>query len=146
MCEILVAARNLDSGYRRGDPITVQRNGHPWGREEGLPNFVVVKIPGLSVERAKEFVDPGFWEPAEFGDPEFNAPDVEDRRVKRHRRKVRIFWQEAPAAILQELATTGEVTVTVNQVRNYVRRLRYNRQTREVEDSGELELPSGRRN
>src|ERR1043166_9865558 len=32
--------------YKRGDVVIVMPDGHPWGREEGPPTFLVVKVPG----------------------------------------------------------------------------------------------------
>ena len=87
MAEILVAARDLPSGYARGDPITVQSDGHPWGAGEGLPNFVVLLIPG-SVIANRNLAAP-LVEDAIAGDPEFDAPDVEDRVIVRGRAHIR---------------------------------------------------------
>jgi hypothetical protein len=42
--------------YKRGDFVVVMPDGHEWGKEERLPKFVVVKIPGLSVETAKKYI------------------------------------------------------------------------------------------
>ena len=41
----------------RGDIIVVKDDDHIWGRREGLPDYVVVKISGLKVVDAKKFED-----------------------------------------------------------------------------------------
>ena len=38
-----------------GDIIVVKPDGWKWGKEERLPNFVVVKIPSLSYTLAKQY-------------------------------------------------------------------------------------------
>jgi hypothetical protein len=64
MCELLVAARTtahadplkaLRGCFRRGMSATVKPDGHPWSGEERLPKFVIVKIPGVSVEAARKY-------------------------------------------------------------------------------------------
>jgi hypothetical protein len=50
-----------DSFYSRtqlGDIIVVRDDGWEWGREECLPNFVVIKLPGVAVEDVKEYEEP----------------------------------------------------------------------------------------
>lgn len=139
MAEILLAARDLPTGYRRGDPIIAMPDGWSWGREEGLPKFVVLKIPGLSVAKARERLAPLF-EDAQPGDPEFNAPDPKDRRILRARRRWAVFIDELPRSVINEFRDTGEYTATPAQVRNYIRGLRWNRTTGDREDTGELEF------
>ena len=41
----------------RGDIIVVKDDDHIWGRREGLPDYVIVKIAGLSLNNAKHFED-----------------------------------------------------------------------------------------
>lgn len=65
MCEFLIKAQEPwnnddpeapDSRARLGDIVVVRPDGWPWGREECLPRFVVVKVPTLSVESGEVFV------------------------------------------------------------------------------------------
>ena len=37
-----------------GDVIVVRPDGWVWGKEECLPNFIVVKVPGMTIEEAKK--------------------------------------------------------------------------------------------
>lgn len=67
MAEILIkaaAARQLDARkaarcYQVGDPVVVMPDGHVWGRAESLPDFWVLKLPGVSVEEASAFLARG---------------------------------------------------------------------------------------
>ncbi len=133
MAEFLVAARDLPSGYRRGDPVVAVANGHEWGREEGLPNFWLIKVPTLGLQVAFAAVKK-LYEPAQEGDKEFTAADPEDRRIRRHRSKTRAVSSRLTPQQRELLATTGEVTLTANQARNAFRRLTYSRTTQELSE------------
>lgn len=139
MAEFLVAARDLDSGYKQGDPITAQADGHPWGAGEGLPDFWVVKVPSIDLATAATVIEELF-ETAIPGDEEFDALDPGDRKIKRHRRRVRGFLNELPPPRRDDLLTTGVTTLSLGQAKNVYRRLIYNRVTGQVEDSGEQEF------
>lgn len=62
MAEILVRAGSVthaDPGidragcYKHGDIVLAKPDGHEWGRLEGPPTFVVVKVPGVTPEAAE---------------------------------------------------------------------------------------------
>ena len=38
-----------------GDIIVVRPDGWQWGKEENLPNFVVIKLPNISIEQVKKY-------------------------------------------------------------------------------------------
>ena len=38
-----------------GDIIVVKPDGWGWGKRERLPNYIVIKIPGLSIEDAQKY-------------------------------------------------------------------------------------------
>ena len=42
----------------KGDIIVVKPDGHRWSPKEGRPTFVVVKVPGLSVEDVLHYSRP----------------------------------------------------------------------------------------
>ena len=61
MAELLVKARSVANAdpdkdrrgcYKRGDIVLAQPDGHEWGRMEGLPDFVVIRVPGLTAAAA----------------------------------------------------------------------------------------------
>ena len=128
MCELLVKARNAQHDdpekdrrgcYKIGYIVCVMPDGHEWGAKEALPNFVKIKIPGLSHEVVRELIDPQDEDNA--GNPvteQDGAPGIYRRR------RWRIRVADIPAQIRQTLLTTGEVTVTRAQIRNYVSRIR----------------------
>ena len=93
--------------YKRGDIVTIMPDGHVWGKEEGLPKFVVVKIPGLTVDAAKKYAEPSYV----LGNESFGLAE---------RRKWRVLVDSIPTNIKNQLLTNGQVTVTLNQVRNYI--------------------------
>lgn len=47
--------------YKRGMPVVVMPDGHPWGDEERPPKFFVMKFPGVPVEDLLDYVaeEPG---------------------------------------------------------------------------------------
>ena len=118
MAEILIKAvdaahddpeKDKQGCYKRGDPVVVMDDGHEWGKEERLPKFVVVKIPGLSVAKAKKYIQ-----------PILGIPDAEGERPMIRRRLFRILLDDVPNLIKQKLRDTGEVTVTMTQIKNYI--------------------------
>ena len=126
MAEILVKAmdathsdpvKDLRGCYKRGNIVDVRKDGFEWGKEEGLPKFVKVKIPGLAVSTVKQFMD------SEMGDGFIIPLETTIRR-----RKWNILVDDIPAQIKQTLQTTGEVAVTLTQIRNYIK----NKQTGET--------------
>ena len=44
-----------DARTQLGDVVVIRPDGWVWGREEGLPNFVLVKIPNMTVGEAKQY-------------------------------------------------------------------------------------------
>ena len=64
MAEILIKAtdnsvvdpvEDREGCYKKGDPVVVMPDGHGWGRKEGLPAFVILKIPGVHVSAIKQY-------------------------------------------------------------------------------------------
>lgn len=96
--------------YKRGDIVDVRPDGFEWGKEEGLPTFVKVKIPGLAVSTLKQFME------SEKGDGVVIPLETTVRR-----RKWNILINDIPSQIKQTLQTAGEVTVTLSQIRNYIK-------------------------
>lgn len=44
--------------WKRGDVVMAMPDGHQWGAEEGPPKFCVLKMPGVSVDKAQSFLAP----------------------------------------------------------------------------------------
>lgn len=49
--------QTYDARAQIGDIIVVRPDGWQWGKEEGLPNYIVVKIPSISFEVAQKYED-----------------------------------------------------------------------------------------
>lgn len=138
MCEILIKAsdavntdtiKNRTGCYKRGMPIVVFEDGHIWGREESKQQwilegntsaswpsqgkFVIVKIPTAPVPKAQALLD--LQTEDDLG--------VETGGLYR-RRRWQLLVNSLPLAVRNTLATNGEVTVTVAQIRAYLQRIR----------------------
>lgn len=67
MAELLVLAKagytNPDADhdrigcYKKGDVVVAFESGHVWGAAEGLPDFVIVKIPTLTLAQVEAYRD-----------------------------------------------------------------------------------------
>jgi hypothetical protein len=58
--ELLIKAKASSSEYgsKVGDIIVVRPDGWTWGDRECLPEYVVVKLPGVTEEYAKKYEEP----------------------------------------------------------------------------------------
>lgn len=83
--------------YKRGMPVVVMPDGHPWGNEERLPTFVVLKIPLISVAQVQKYSGP--------------QRDLVDPALVTRRRLWRIRWADLPLAARQTLHNTGVLTI-----------------------------------
>jgi len=89
--------------YKKGDIVVVMPDGHEWGGKEGPPTFVIVKVPGVTVEQVEDRRDD--WR-RELG-YEIVATDAAVDGVR-----VRI-WTETPGA-------ANEYGITREQVENWL--------------------------
>ncbi len=136
MAEIVFMAKNkgADSGcnHRLGDPLIAKPDGFSWGANEdkrawiarhksadGWPaNFVTLRITGLSVERAMRFIEP-CTRPATAADPEFNAPDIIDRKIILLRKQWKLNIVKLPNNVKNELSANGFAIIRLSQIRQY---------------------------
>jgi hypothetical protein len=51
-------AKDSRGCYKRGDPVVAMPDGHSWGVREGLPKFVLLKVPGVTVAQAQQYIAP----------------------------------------------------------------------------------------
>jgi len=65
MAEILIKAEDFvhpdpevdrRAAWKKGHPVVVKPDGHKWGREEGPPKFIIVKIPGVSPDQLQNYI------------------------------------------------------------------------------------------
>lgn len=104
MAEILIKAisaahadpmKDQRGCYKRGMPVVVMPDGHPWGLEEGLPKFVLLKIPLIPVPVVEKYI----------------AQAVDGNGDVIQRRTWQIRWDDLPAAARNKLQNTGQLVV-----------------------------------
>jgi len=120
MCEILIKAKDnvnpdpeLDKlNYKRGHFVAVMPDGHTWGKKECLPDFFILKIPGVSVDQFDEYMK-----------PELDTGDAKKQIItKRRIHKLDIDATTIPKAIRNAVKNTGVATITKAQIINHLRR------------------------
>jgi hypothetical protein len=135
MAEILVKAidhvhpdpeKDRRGAYKRGMPVVVFPDGHSWGADEGLPKFVIIKIPGISVSSVEKYIQ-----------HQFEDTPGEDGICQVYRRRLwRIRWEDLPAGVKSKLSDgilvikagsySGKYDFTWNQVKSFFRNLKTN--------------------
>lgn len=124
MCELLIKAEDSNVTapdkqrfrWRRGMIVNIQDDGFRWGRKEGLPKFVLIKIPGVSKTRAAKYLA--------------ETRDAEGEMAARRTWVLR--WADLPVAARNKFRDDGEITIKVGgyagaydytwaQVRGYFR-------------------------
>lgn len=104
MAELLVVAGDRpvpDSGGRwyKGMVVEIRENGSPYGRKEGLPRFVVIKIPSLPISLFEALMD----------------EDLEDEKLKT-RRKAAV----KPEIVDDAMLLGGVVTIPDNKAGRFL--------------------------
>lgn len=141
MCEILInisVAENIKR-YDKGMIVVIFEDGHTWGRLESKQQwiaegnsadtwpsqgkFVIIKIPTVLADKARGLLE--HQEEDDLGNPFI---DTDGKPIIYRRRRWKLLADSLPAAIRNTLATNGEITVTVAQIRNYLKRIRDNAQ------------------
>lgn len=116
MAEILVKAvdavhpdpaKDARGCYKRGDPVCVMPDGHPWGRAETLPTFWVVRVPGATVDQLRQYVE---------------ALTAADGETVVRRRAWGLDAARLPGNVRNQLNSAGTITVTFVQLQSYLAR------------------------
>lgn len=95
---------SYDARSQFGDIIVIRPDGWPWGLEERLPRFVLVKIPDMTVEEAKQYED-SIWD----------TTDPEKPIMLRHRKwKIKATWIDTI------ISHGGEWTISKDVVVDYI--------------------------
>lgn len=58
MAELLLYYRDPEKGYEIGDVVSVAPDDSTWGGSECVDDFLVVRIPGLSLTDAQAYTEP----------------------------------------------------------------------------------------
>jgi hypothetical protein len=123
MCQILIKAidqRSSDPNkdvklYKRGYPVAVKPDDHVWGRMETLPDFVVLKVPEMTVEEANQYM--GVRVELAFKTGEFFKKDVERKIRMRRWRDVQII---AERLVDHEEECTPPKWAVMQRVKNWL--------------------------
>jgi len=107
VCEIIVKAitathsdpiKDLRGCYKRGYPVAVYPDGTKWGNEERLPKFVIIKIPGIPVEKVQKYIQ-----------PQMNMATIPPSIYRRRLWQIR--WADLPLDARTKLASTGQLII-----------------------------------
>jgi len=102
----------------KGDIVVVMPDGHPWGREECLPKFIIIKAPTITIAQTK------------FLECNLSALNIDNENVMKKRRQFRV-----PSAIVDEIIAQGGVlTITKKILDNIKARVK----KRYINISGEI--------
>jgi hypothetical protein len=119
MAEILIKAidanhlnpvKDKSGCYKRGDVVVVMPDGHEWGKSEGPPKYIIIKVPGMTKEEAEQYIESEKDTPS---DPKFPA-DILTRR------KFRFQIDIIPQAQKDELESLGVATMTKIQAEGFL--------------------------
>ena len=131
MAEILIKARDATHPdpevdrrgcYKRGDPVVVREDGHVWGAKEGLPNFRVLKIPGVPAAQIEGLI-------AEQTEDDDGTPLADEHGAITFRRRAwRLDFARLPTAARNALMSAGKASAAPGLIRAALRRKRDNTQ------------------
>ena len=100
--------RSYDARTQLGDIVVVKPNGWKWGKAECLPEYVLVKIPDMTVEEAKQYEDSIY-------ETYLDENNEEQTRIVRHRK-----WFVKPTWMDTIISQGGEWTIDKATVINYI--------------------------
>jgi len=92
--------------WKIGHIVDVRPDGANYGTQERLPKFWIVKVPGITVAQAMEYLEPKM---------------DQQQQIEIGIRKWKLDANAATAAIRTALTTTGVVTVSKTQALNYIK-------------------------
>jgi len=99
--------------YKRGDVVVVMPDSHIWGKEEGYPKFLVVKIPGMSIETGRKYIEQQIQ-----GDV---MGETLDPSVVTRCRKYNVLLNSAPQTMIDTARTQGYITVDFNSMKYLIK-------------------------
>ena len=96
-----------DSRIRKGNVVVIMRDGHVWGKEENLPRFVIVKLPGEDVKTVQLYLEP------HYENSEFN-PDNQPKLLLCRR------WRIPENFVDDAINAGGVITTTLDEIQNKI--------------------------
>lgn len=91
--------KSREARIQLGDIVVVKPDGWTWGKEECLPRYIVVKLPGISVDTVEHLTE-----------HLLGTPDINGERPILKKRK----WQ-IPTNWMQSHLTENSVTINLSQ-------------------------------
>ena len=127
MAEILIRAVNNGDvenkqAYKIGMPVVIMQDNHLWGSKESPPNFYLLKVPFISVDKVLKFIKP-------------QMVTIADEEIIYRRRLWKIRVKDLPTVVKQKFKDNGELIIkatdtytgeydyTWTQIKNYFRNL-----------------------
>lgn len=121
-------------GYRRGDPVTVCKNGFKWGHREDKrawinrfgsadswpAEFVIVQIKDFPLSDAGRLLGT-YTRSASAIEPEFSAPDISDRVVQISRKAWCLVISDLPDVYKKPLLLKGFLSISVKNIKPFFR-------------------------
>ena len=85
-------------------------DGHEWGREEGLPNYVSLDLEGVPKEQIRQFIVPD--------ESTIVRPDGQPFMM--HKRAYNIDLEKLPANVKDGLRQDGHATITWAELTGHI--------------------------
>lgn len=92
---------------KKGSPIVVKPDGWVWGKEECPPNYIVVKVPDISVEEAQKYIRRVEQDQVVLQKTGKFMREITTKKVK-HRRR----YQLDPTVVDAAIAVKGNLITT----------------------------------
>ena len=91
--------------YKRGYPVVCQPDGQVWGDQEQWPKFVYLKVPGVSCDRIKKYIEPYL---------DIDNPDPKGRFPLKMRRLWKIRFDDLPQAAKDKILNNHQLIIKVS--------------------------------
>lgn len=93
---------SYDARSQIGDIIVVKPDGWVWGREECLPTFIVVKLPGVTIEEVEHLTQM-----------------LVDTTILEHPKILKRRKYQIPKSYVDDAKTAVNSVVTISQSKNF---------------------------
>ncbi len=103
----------LPGVWELGEPVVAMPDGHEWGKLERPPAFLVVKVPDMTAAEAEVLLEHDYDLDGATGE--------ETGHTQNARRRWRADITQAKLDALLPDPLPDSVTVTFNQIRNYLK-------------------------
>jgi hypothetical protein len=98
-CQVIAISGAHAQAFKQWDVVSVQDDGFVWGTKDKLPAFYIIKIPGITKAQLLPYIQPEY---------------IMQNPANGMAYKRGWTWADIPQAAKDELAATGEYTLTAN--------------------------------